>query len=86
MSENTQLNEEISKMSFRQAMEQLDKTVASLENNSMELEDSLKAYERGVALLANLQGRLGTAQQKIEQLMGNFDIPADYSAVDKSIS
>ena len=39
-------------------MAELDGIVGVLESNSLELEDSLRSYERGVALLAALQGRL----------------------------
>ena len=35
---------------------ELDGIVGVLESNSLELEDSLRSYERGVALLAALQG------------------------------
>ena len=44
-----------------------------LESNTLELEDSLASYERGVALLRTLQGRLATAQQKVDVLMGQLE-------------
>ena len=34
-----------------------------LESNTLELEESLAAYERGVVLLGSLQKRLGAAEQ-----------------------
>ena len=37
------------------------------------MEDSLASYERGVALLRALQGRLATAQQKVDVLMGQLE-------------
>ncbi len=67
----------IDELSFREAMAELDQVVASLEGNGLELEDSLKQYERGVGLLASLKSRLDEAQQKIEVLMGQLDASAD---------
>ncbi len=77
---------DISELSFREAMAELDRTVGTLESNSLELEDSLKAYERGVALLADLQARLTKAQQKVDVLMGQLDAPADDATTDTTLS
>lgn len=79
-------NLEISEMTFREAMAELDKTVSVLESNTLELEDSLKAYERGVALLADLKQRLSSAQQKVDVLMGQLDAPADDATTDTTLS
>ena len=56
-----------------------------LEGNTLELEDSLAAYERGVALLRNLRGRLDTAQQKAEVLMGQMEQSATDEEIDTSL-
>lgn len=70
----------IEEMTFRQAMAELDGIVAQLESNTLELEDSLAAYERGVALLRSLRGRLDGAQQKVDVLMGQLEeAPSDES-------
>ena len=71
----------VSDLTFREAMAELDATVTTLESNSLELEESLKAYERGVALLADLQARLANAQQK-----GQLDAPADDATTDSTLS
>ena len=62
----------IEEMTFREAMAELDSIVSVLESNTLELEDSLVSYERGVALLAALQARLSDAQQKVDVLMGEL--------------
>ena len=51
MTENTELRP-IEELTFREAMAELDGIVGVLESNSLELEDSLRSYERGVALRA----------------------------------
>lgn len=76
----------VSDLTFREAMAELDTTVTTLESNSLELEESLRAYERGVALLADLQARLANAQQKVDVLMGQLDAPADDATTDSTLS
>ena len=63
---------EIDTMTFREAAAELDGIVRMLESNTMELEDTLKAYERGVKLIAALQKRLADAEQKVDVLMGEL--------------
>ena len=62
----------IEEMSFREAMTELEGIVSLLESNTLELEDSLTNYERGVALLASLQKRLSAADQQVEVLVGEL--------------
>ena len=62
----------IDEMTFREAMDELDGIVRMLESNTMELEDTLQAYERGVKLIAALQKRLAEAEQKVDVLMGEL--------------
>lgn len=76
----------IEEMTFREAMEELDGIVRRLESNTMELEDSLKAYERGVALIADLQKRLADAEQKVDMLMGELSGEQDDAVRDTTLS
>ena len=69
MNENVKPIEELS---FREAMNELEGIVAVLESNTLELEDSLASYERGIALIASLQKRLNAAEQKVDALMGEL--------------
>ena len=73
-------------LSFREAMAELDAVVAQLESNTLELEDSLKAYEKGIGLLADLKARLDGAQQKVDVLMGELDASADDMTTDTTLS
>ena len=76
----------IEELTFREAMAELDSIVAVLESNTLELEDSLVAYERGVALIGSLQRRLGTAQQRVEVLMGELQPESDDQLRDTTLS
>lgn len=76
----------IEELTFREAMAELDGIVAELEGNSLELEESLERYERGVALLAMLQKRLSEAEQKVDVLMGELSGEKDDSERDTTLS
>lgn len=73
-------------LSFREAMAELDTIVQALESNTLELEDSLSKYERGVALLRSLQSRLSQAQQKVDVLMGELSSDISDEVRDTTIS
>jgi exodeoxyribonuclease VII small subunit len=68
---------DLAALSFREASEELEGIVRTLEGNQLELEESLERYERGVALLRALQTRLNEAQQKITVLLGEIEPESD---------
>ena len=76
----------IEELTFREAMSELEGIVGLLEGNTLELEESLERYERGVALLAALQKRLGEAQQKVDTLMDELEPEPDDATRDTSLS
>lgn len=76
----------IDEMTFREASAELDSIVRMLESNSLELEETLQAYERGVALIASLQKRLADAEQKVEVLMGELSGQQDDAVRDTTLS
>lgn len=73
-------------LTFREAMAELECTVVALEGNTLELEDSLARYERGVALIRSLRTRLDGAQQRIDVLMGELDASQDDETQDTTLS
>lgn len=60
-------------MTFGEALAELESIVAALEGGQLELEESLTRYQRGVALLQSLQGKLADAQQKVTELIGQLE-------------
>ncbi len=76
----------IEEMTFREAAGELDVIVRQLEGNTMELEDTLTAYERGVKLIAALQKRLSDAEQKVEVLMGELSGQQEDAVRDTTLS
>ena len=66
-------------LAFGDALEELETIVTALEGGDLDLEDSLTRYERGVALLRTLQGKLADAQQKVTMLIGELEAEEDTS-------
>ncbi len=69
----TQNNADISKMTFREAMTELEGVVATLESNTLELEESMRYYERGVYLLDHLNAKIETANQQVDVLLDKIN-------------
>lgn len=67
----------VDSLTFREAMTELNEIVQSLESNTLELEESLVKYERGIQLLRFLRTSLTQAQQKVEVLMGELELGDD---------
>ena len=55
---------------FEQNMTELDKIVQSLESGSITLDESLKQYEKGVALIRACHQQLDFVKRKLEVLSG----------------
>ena len=84
-SENT-VSQKVEGLTFREAMAELNEIVAALESNTLELEESLLKYERGIALLRFLKESLSNAQQKVDVLMGELDMSVDDATIDSTLS
>ena len=55
---------------FEQALAELEQIVAKLERGELKLEESLKLFERGVALSKQCRKSLDGAELKVKQLLG----------------
>ena len=58
----------VEKMSFEEALGELESIVGALESGKAPLEDSIKNYERGIALKQHCEAKLREAQLKIEKI------------------
>lgn len=54
---------------FEQSLADLQALVERLENGELSLEDSLAAFEQGIALTRECQGALAQAEQKVQILL-----------------
>jgi exodeoxyribonuclease VII small subunit len=60
--------DDISGLSFEKALEALEDIVARLEAGKVDLEESIKIYERGEALRAHCEKKLKEAEARIEKI------------------
>ena len=56
-------------LSFEDALERLEALVDRLEQGDLELEESLAAFEQGVALTRRCAGQLEDAERRVEVLV-----------------
>ena len=56
------------KITFEQAMTELDEIVRKLENGQIPLEEAIKTYEHGMELKKICEEKLKSAEMKIEKL------------------
>ena len=56
------------KLTFEQAMAELDELVSRMEDGELSLDDSLKAFERGVMLTRKCQEALSQAELRVKIL------------------
>ncbi len=67
MAKNKQKND-IGKLSFEQAIKELTNIVGKIEQGQIPLQDSLKQYERGMALIKHCRAILERAEKRIEKI------------------
>lgn len=56
-------------LNFEQSLKELEALVEKMEAGNLSLEESLKYFERGVALTRNCQKALSQAEQKVQILL-----------------
>ena len=64
---------DVAKMSFEDAMAELEALVGQLESGNVPLEESIKLYERGDALKKHCEQKLAEAEEKVAQITKGAD-------------
>ena len=59
---------DIAKLSFEEALAELEKLVRQLEDGKAKLDDAIGAYERGSHLKRHCEAKLREAQSRVEQI------------------
>lgn len=72
----------LEKLSFEEALSELETIVRSLETGEAPLEKSIDAYERGVQLKNHCETKLRDAQTKIEKISVSADGTIDTQPLD----
>ena len=65
--------EDIAKLSFEEALDQLRALVGTVERGDAKLDEAIEAYARGSALRQHCQNKLAEAKAKIEQITFGAD-------------
>ena len=60
----------VEELSYEEALTELEGIVESLEDGQSQLEESMKLFERGQALVAHCGALLESAQLKVQKLAG----------------
>ena len=74
---------DLEKLSFEEALKQLEEIVGRLESGRVELEESISIYERGAALKSHCEARLKDAEARIEKIvLGPGGVPTGLDPLD----
>ena len=71
----TQVPADIAKLSFEEALQELEQIVKRLEGGTGKLDDAIQSYERGTLLKRHCETKLREAQARVDKIV----IPADGS-------
>ena len=63
-----------SKNTFEESLKKLEKIVEKLEDGNVNLDDSIKSFEEGVALVKECQKQLSEAEIKIQTLLEDDNV------------
>lgn len=62
-------NADVAKLSFEDALKELEGIIRKLESGEVALEESITLYERGAALRAHCEASLSSARERIEKIV-----------------
>ncbi len=65
--------QDISSLSFEDALAELERIVKGLEGGQQKLEDSLSAYERGALLRRHCEAKLAEAETRVQAIVQRAD-------------
>lgn len=71
-------------LSFEEKMLKLESIVAEMEQDTLSLEASLKAYEKGMALYKDLESQLDGYREKVLRIKDSELLPFEGSVNDES--
>ena len=75
MAKSKSVAKTVEELTYEEALAELENIVAALEGNENPLEEAMKLFERGQALVTRCSALLEAAQLKVEKLAGETVIP-----------
>ena len=79
------VNDTLEKMTFEEAMKELERLVDSLDKGDVSLDEAIAAYDRGSQLKDHCQKKLNEAKMKVETIQSSGDskvIPNKLTSLD----
>ena len=74
---------DVKKMSFEDAIKELETVVGQLEPGDVALDESIALYERGAALKARCETKLKEAEEKVAKItLGEGGVPTGTAPLD----
>lgn len=75
---------EISKLSFEEALQELEQIVKRLEGGAGKLDEAIQSYERGALLKRHCEAKLREAQARVDKIVIAADgsVKAESAALD----
>ena len=73
---------DIKKMSFEEALMELEGIVENLEKGTNKLDDAIGAYERGTLLKKHCESKLNEAKARVEKITTNSDGDISAKSID----
>jgi exodeoxyribonuclease VII small subunit len=67
------MSEELSRLSFEDALAELERIVRGLEGGQQKLEDAITAYERGATLRRHCEAKLAEAEARVQAIVERAD-------------
>jgi len=79
-----EIPDDIAKLSFEDALKELEGIVRELEDGKGKLADAIQAYARGAALKRHCEAKLADAQAKVDRIVQNPDGSIGLAPVERS--
>ena len=67
------MSQDISGLSFEDALAELERIVKGLEGGQQKLEDAISAYERGALLRQHCESKLAEAEARVQAIVQRAD-------------
>jgi exodeoxyribonuclease VII small subunit len=80
----TETPSDVARLSFEEALGELEKIVGDLERGKVKLDDAIAAYTRGAQLKAHCERKLADAKAKVEKIVLRPDgsVAAENAAIE----
>lgn len=76
------MTEDLSKLSFEDALAQLEDIVRKLEGGQLRLQDAIASYERGATLRRHCESKLNEADARVQAIIQRADGALETKSMD----